>query len=50
MNGTEVGFVRTPKEAGAFPLGTGMPAPDSDVTFLTFRADVGREYTVKFYL
>lgn len=50
VNGTEVGFVRTPKEAGAFPLGTGMPAPDSDVTFLTFRADVGREYTVKFYL
>ena len=32
----------------AFPPGTGMPAPDPEVTFLTFRADAGREYTVKF--
>ena len=32
----------------AFPPGTGMPAPDLDVTFLAFRADAGREYTVKF--
>ena len=32
----------------AFPPGTGMPAPDPDVTFLAFRADAGREYTVKF--
>ena len=50
VNGEEAAFARTPKEAGAFPLGAGMSAPDSSVVFVAFRTDPDREYTVKFFL
>ena len=45
----EAGFVRSRKRAGAFPLNAGKTAPDSDTVFVTFRTDVTKAYTVKFY-
>ena len=50
VNGETVGFVRTPKDADAFPFGAEMSAPDSDVTFVTLYANTAEEYTVKFCL
>lgn len=50
VNGEAVGFVRTPKEAGAFPLGVGMSALDSDTVTVFFHANTVEEYTVKFCL
>lgn len=49
MNGEEAGFVRSRKQAGVFPLNAGKTAPDSDTVFVTFRTDVTKAYTVKFY-
>lgn len=49
VNGEEAGFVRSRKRAGAFPLNAGKTAPDSDTVFVTFRTDVTKAYTVKFY-
>ncbi len=40
-------FVRS---GSLIPLGAGLSVPDSDVTFLTFRAGIAREYVVKLCL
>ncbi len=49
VNGESVGFVRTPKEEGTFPLNAGKCSPDSDTVIVSFRTDVTKAYTVKFY-
>ena len=50
VNGEDMPFVRTQKDKSAFPLGVGMPAPDSDIVTVLFCMDVQKNNTVKFYL
>ena len=49
VNGKETAFECSPKERTAFPLSAGKTAPDGDVAFAVFRADVTEEYIVKAY-
>ena len=49
VNGGEKEFVRTPKESAAFPMSAGKSAPDADTVFVSFRADVQKEQTIKFF-
>ena len=50
VNGEEVAFVRTQKDKSVFPLGVSAAAPDADTVTVSFRTDVQKNYTVKFYL
>ena len=48
VNGEEVPFKRTKREAGAFPLDTSLSAPDAHVVGVSFLADVAKEQSVVF--
>lgn len=49
VNGEEVPFKRTKREAGAFPLDTSLSAPDAYVVGVSFLADVAKEQSVVFF-
>ena len=49
VNGVEIAFQKA-KRDGSFPLNTGNGAPDHDVVCTSFRQDVSKNCTVKFYL
>ncbi len=50
VNGAEAALGRAGRDASAFPLNAGKSAPDSDVVYTVFRADVTKESVVRFYL
>ena len=49
VNGEEVPFKQTKREAGAFPLDTNLSAPDAYVVGVSFLADVAKEQSVVFF-
>ena len=49
VNGEEVPFKRTKREAGAFPLDTSLSAPDAYVVGVSFLADAAKEQSVVFF-
>ena len=49
VNGEEVPFKQTKRDAGAFPLDTSLSAPDAYVVGVSFLADVAKEQSVVFF-
>lgn len=50
INGEVYGFVKKAKNLTAFPLDADENAPDGKVICTKFKADVDKEYEIKFYL
>ncbi len=50
VNGENYGFMKAPKDGGAYPLGSAKTAADSKVICTKLRTETDSEYELKFYL